>query len=170
MRLAILLAASFLTSTAALAATPEIQRPVGAPQANGVTHLVRGIPEACAWLEGTFTGDAANPYRFMPVRTSPACQARARLVDFAKTRPSEATGWKLNDVVRIPSKDCAGMQAVVEVWRRPSSSKSLSLDAQGRARIYLQDVKADAAKAAPVTLYAANVRVDGAACAAGAAH
>lgn len=154
-----------LATLPVLAATPEILRPVGTPQANGVTHLVRGIPEACAWLQGTFTGDAADPYRFEPVRSSPTCQARARLVDAAKAKPSEATGWKLNDLVRIPSKDCPGLQAVVEVWRRPAASKGLDLDAQGRARIYLQDAKAAAAKAPGVTLYAAKAALEGRACA-----
>lgn len=164
MRSAVLLLALGLSATAAIAATPEIQRPVGAPQPNGVMHLVRGIPEACAWLEGTFTGDAANPYKFEAVRSSPACQARAHLVDAAKAKPSEAAGWKLNDIVRVPSKDCPGLQAVVEIWRRPSTSKGLDLDAQGRARIYLQNAKADAAKAPPVTLYAAKPAIEGKAC------
>lgn len=162
----IVLGACLVAALPALAATPEIQRPVGTPQGNGVTHLVRGIPEACAWLQGTFTGDAGNPYRFEPVRSSPTCQARARLVDAAKAKPSEATGWKLNDVVRIPSKDCAGLQAVVEIWRRPSGAKGLDLDAQGRARIYLKDAKAAAARPPAVAMYAAVPTLEGKACAA----
>ena len=151
-------------ATGALAAAPEIDRPVGTPQANGVMHVLRAIPEACAWLEGTFTGDAKDPYRFAPVRSSPSCQARARLVDPAKAKPSAATGWKLNDVVRVPSKDCPGLMAVVEVWRRPTQSKALDLDAQGRARVYLQDAKADVAKAPSVTLYSAKPALEGKPC------
>jgi hypothetical protein len=163
MRHAVLLGALALTATAALAATPEIKRPVGAPQANGVMHLVRGIPEACAWLEGTFTGEASAPYRFAPVRSSPTCQARARLLDPAKAQPSEAKGWKLNDVVRVPSKDCPGLQAVVEVWRKPSTSSAPDLDAQGRARIYLQDAKKAGAQGSPAA-YTAKVAIEGKPC------
>lgn len=162
MRSAVFLGALALIATTAFAATPEIQRPVGAPQANGVTHLVRGIPEACAWLEGTFTGVAASPYRFAPVRTSPTCQARARLVDPAKAKPSAATGWTLNDVVRVPSKDCPGLQAVVEIWRRPPT-QAPRLDAQGRARIYLEDAKSAGSKGAPGA-YTAKVAIEGKPC------
>ncbi|GAB1597061.1 hypothetical protein [Lysobacter claricitrinus] len=164
MRAAVLSSFLVLATGLAAAATPEIKRPVGAPQANGVTHLARAIPEACAWLEGTFTGDAASPYKFVPVRSSPTCQARARLLNPEKAKPSESTGWKLNDVVRIPSKDCPGLQAVVEIWRLPSDGKSMQLDAQGRARLYLQDAKANAAKAAPTPAYTAKVAIEGKAC------
>src|SRR3546814_14098461 len=55
---------------------------------SGVVHTLRAIPEACARLQGEFTGDAAQPYRFAAVRTSATCQPRARLVDAAKARPS----------------------------------------------------------------------------------
>ncbi|HEY4582433.1 MAG TPA: hypothetical protein VIG88_06150 [Lysobacter sp.] len=164
MRRIAVLALCALASSAALAATPEIKREVGTPQANGVVHLVRGLPEACAWIQGSFTGDPAAPYRLTPARTSPDCQARARLVDAAKVRPSEAKGWKLNDVVRIPSKDCAGLQAVVEIWRKPSSARPIALDAQGRARVYLQDAKANTSKAPAPPAYAAVMRTDGRAC------
>jgi hypothetical protein len=163
MRHAVLLSALALTATTVLAAAPEIQRPVGTPQANGVTHLVRGIPEACAWLQGTFTGNASAPYRFAPVRSSPACQARARLLDPAKAQPSTAKGWKLNDVVRVPSKDCPGLQAVVEIWRKPSTAGAPQLDAQGRARIYLQDAKNAGSKGSP-SAYTAKVAIEGRPC------
>lgn len=164
MRPIAVVAALALTAGTALAATPEIKRDVGAPQANGVVHLVRGLPEACAWIQGSFTGDAAAPYRIAPARTSPNCQARARLVDAAKVQPSEAKGWKLNDVVRIPSKDCAGLQAVVEIWRKPSTAQPIGLDAQGRARVYLQDAKANASKAPAPPAYAARMRTEGKVC------
>ncbi|AXK72633.1 hypothetical protein DWG18_10365 [Lysobacter sp. TY2-98] len=163
MRVAVLASSLALAAGFASAATPEVQRPVGAPQANGVTHLARGIPEACAWLEGTFTGDPALPYKFAPVRSSPTCQARARLLNPEKAKPSEATGWKLNDIVRIPSKDCPGLQAVITVWRLPVDEKSLKLDAQGRARLYLQDAKASAGKA-PMAAYTATVATEGKPC------
>ncbi|TZF90917.1 hypothetical protein [Cognatilysobacter lacus] len=162
MRPAVFLFALALTTTASLAATPEIERAVGTPQANGVTHLVRGIPEACAWLEGTFTGNAASPYRFQPVRSSPSCQARARLLDPSKAQPSEAKGWKLNDLIRVPSKDCPGLQAVVEVWRKPTTASAPQLDAQGRARIYLKDAH-NASQSAPAA-YTAKVALEGKPC------
>ena len=146
------------------AATPEIERPPGAAQANRVTHLVRSIPEACAWLQGTFTGHAANPYRFTPVRSSPKCQSRARFVDFAKAQPTEAKGWKLNDVIRIPSKDCPALQAVVQVWRKAAVGQPIALDAQGRSRIYLKDARQAAKNAPPLAMFAAQVAVEGAAC------
>src|SRR3546814_1290887 len=34
---------------------PEITRPAATPQANGVVHTLRQIPEACARIEGAFT-------------------------------------------------------------------------------------------------------------------
>src|SRR3546814_10812817 len=43
---------------------PEITRPAATPQANGVVHTLRQIPEACARLEGAFTGQAVEPYKF----------------------------------------------------------------------------------------------------------
>jgi hypothetical protein len=162
-RLLPLLLLSALAVTAH-AAKPEIDRPVGTPQGDGVMHTVRAIPEACAWLQGRFTGQRAQPYAFAAVRSSASCQPRARLVDPAKAKPSEASGWKLNDVVRVPSKDCAGLQAVVEVWRKPIASAPPKLDAQGRARLYLQDAKESAGKSAAVTQYAAKVGTEGTPC------
>lgn len=146
------------------AATPEIRRAAGSPQANGVAHTLRSIPEACASLQGRFTGDASSPYAFAPVRTSASCQPRARLVDPAKAKPSEATGWKLNDVIRVPSTQCPGLVAVVEVWRKPVAATPPALDAQGRARLYLDEAKAKAAQAAPVTQFAAKVAMEGRPC------
>lgn len=155
-------------SCAAFAAepAPEIQRPVGTAQAVGAAHTLRTIPEACARLEGVFTGEAAQPYKFAAVRTSPQCQPRARFVDFAKAKPSAAAGWKLNDVIRVPNAGCASQQAVVSVWRLPADNTP-KLDGQGSARIYLQDAKQDAQsgkKLPPVTSYAAEMKVDGKAC------
>ncbi|WP_201510683.1 hypothetical protein, partial [Klebsiella pneumoniae] len=63
MRLSLLMLAALAPAVPALAAkTPELQRAVGAPQAVGAVHTLRQIPEACARLEGAFTGDAAAPY------------------------------------------------------------------------------------------------------------
>lgn len=146
----------------ARAAKPEIERPAGTPQADGVVHTLRAIPEACARLQGRFTGDPKSPYHFAPVRSSASCQPRARFVDPQRAKPSEAGGWKLNDVIRVPSTACPGLQAVVEVWRKPVDARPPALDAQGRARLYLQDAKARApAAAASVGQFTATVAVEG---------
>src|SRR5688572_21868231 len=82
---------------------PEIKRAPITAQAVGAVHSLRQIPEACARMEGAFTGDAAQPYRYGVVRTSPQCQPRARFVDFAKAQPSTAKGWTFNDEIRVPN-------------------------------------------------------------------
>ncbi len=147
------------------AETPELQRPAGAAQAVGTAHTLRQIPEACARLEGVFTGDAAQPYRFAVVRTSEQCQPRARFVDYAKAQPSTAKGWKLNEVIRVPSAACPAQQAVVRVWRMPVEQKP-ELDGQGQSRIYLEEAKKQAAagKIAQVPMFAAQMAVEGKAC------
>ena len=144
---------------------PEIQRPVGTAQAVGAAHTLRTIPEACARLEGMFTAEAAQPYKYAVVRTSPQCQPRARFVDFAKAKPSLAGGWKFNDVIRVPNAACPSQQAVVRVWRLPADNTP-KLDAQGSARVYLQESKETAAagKLPPVTMYAAEMKVEGKGC------
>jgi hypothetical protein len=158
-----------LATSSALAAaepTPEIQRKPGAPQVVGAVHTLRVIPEACARLEGQFTGDAKTPYKFAAVRTSERCQARARLVDAAGAKASAANGWILNDVIRVPSGSCKAQQAVVRVWRKDMANTPPKLDAQGRSRIYLKD-GLDAARAGdikPIPVYAAAMAVEGIAC------
>lgn len=170
---ALLLATALvLTGTLHAATTdpqPEVQRPsaVTPPQAIGAVHTVRQIPEACARIEGAFTGQAAEPYRFALVRTSPQCQPRARMVDFAKAQPSEASGWKFNDLLRIPSAACPSQQAVVRVWRKPVDN-TLAKDGQGQARVYLEEAKQQAAAGklaqAKIPLYTAEMTVEGSAC------
>lgn len=154
-------------ATLAMAAdpVPELQRAAGTPQAVGAAHTLRQIPEACARLEGVFTGDAAQPYRFAAVRSSPNCQPRARFVDFDAARPSEAAGWKLNDVIRVPSAACPSQLAVVRVWRKPVDGKP-PLDGQGQSRIYLEDAKKQAAagQIAQIPMFAAQLQVEGKAC------
>lgn len=161
-----LLLLALLPAFAATAAeTPEIKRPTGSPQANGAVHTLRQIPEACARLEGAFTGEAAQPYRFSAVRTSEQCQPRSRFVDYDKAQPSTAKGWKLNDVIRVPSAACPSQQAVVSVWRLPVDKKP-ELDGQGQSRIYLEDAKKQAAagKTAQVPMFAAKAEVQGKPC------
>lgn len=147
-------------------AKPEIVRPTGTPQAIGAVHTVRTIPEACARLEGVFTGDAAQPYRFATVKSFPNCQPRARFVDFAKAQPTQAKGWKFNDEIRVPSAACPSLLAVVRVWRKPGEVAPPTLDAQGRSRIYLKDATAQAkVQGAPkVPSYAAQMSLEGRVC------
>jgi len=163
--LLILLGAASLPALAA-DPTPEIRRDAAAPQAVGAAHTLRTIPEACARIEGLFTGDAAQPYKFAVVRTSANCQPRARFVDAAKAQPSEATGWKFNDLIRVPSVACPSQQAVVRVWRKPADVAPPKLDAQGRSRIYLEESKqaAEAKKIPAVPMFAAAMSVEGEAC------
>lgn len=162
----LLLAAALLPLAASAAdPKPEIQRPAAVPQANGVAHTLRQIPEACARIEGMFTGDAAQPYKFAVVRTSPNCQPRARFVDAAKAKPSLEAGWKFNDLIRVPSAACPQQQAVVRIWRKPVD-QTQQPDGQGQTRIYLQESKqaAAAGKLAPVPMYAAEMGVVGKSC------
>lgn len=152
---------------AALAAeAPEVHRDPFPPQKTGAVHTLRIIPETCAYLQGSFTADPAKPYRFGAARTSPRCQARARLVDPAKAMPSAGRGWILNDVLRVPNADCPGQQAVVRVWRKPADAAPLRPDAQGRPRIYLDDAKrrAEAGQLDALPQYAAVLTVEGAPC------
>ena len=137
------------------------------PQAQGTTHAVRIIPEACARLEGSFSGDAGAPYRLKALRSAPNCQPRARFVADANTAsPSLQQGWILNDRIRIPNAACSGQVAVVSVWRKPVSAQPPKLDAQGRSRIYLEAARQQAGqhKLAQVPAYAAVVDMQGAAC------
>lgn len=163
-----LLAAGFVVASSPVLAAdpaPEIKRPLGTAQAVGAAHTLRTIPEACARLEGMFTADAAQPYKYAVVRTSPQCQPRARFVDFAKATPSLKGGWKFNDVIRVPKAGCPSQQAVVRVWRLPADNTP-NLDGQGSARVYLQESKETAAagKLPPVTMFAAEMKVEGKAC------
>lgn len=151
---------------AAAEPAPEIQRKPGAPQAVGVAHTLRTIPEACARLEGQFTGIAATPYKFAAVRSGARCQARARLVDAAGAKASVANGWVLNDVIRVPNAGCASQQAVVRVWRKDAKAVPPKLDAQGRSRIYLKD-GLDSARGGdlgPIPMYAAAMTLEGKRC------
>lgn len=160
----VLLALLPLTALAALP-TPEIERPAAAAQAVGAVHTVRQIPEACTRIEGRFTGTAAQPYDMQLVRTSPQCQARAVFLDAGKVTPSEAAGWKLNEVVRVPSAACSTQQALIEVWRKPAGQR-VALDGQGQNRVYLEDAKAQAAagRLAALPAYSARLSMEGAAC------
>ena len=109
----------------------------------------------------------AEPACAIAMRTSPQCQPRARYVDFNKAKPSAAAGWKLNDLIRVPNAACPSQVAVVRVWRKPAAALTPTLDAQGRARIYLDEAKqaAEAGAALPkVELYAAQMAMEGSAC------
>lgn len=161
-----LLALAVLPWSLAAAPQPEIQRPAAvAAQAVGMAHTVRGIPEACARIEGRFNGQADAPYDMRLVRSDAQCRPRATLLDFAEAAPDEAKGWKLNDRIRIPAAECPGQQAVVEVWRRPVE-QPLERDGQGQVRVYLNDMRqqAEAGRLAELPAYAVQLRMEGKAC------
>jgi hypothetical protein len=164
----ILLCAGLLAAATASAADPkpEIQRAASTPQAIGAVHTLRTIPEACARLEGRFTGDKAKPYAFAAVPTSARCQPRARLVDAVNAKASVANGWILNDVIRVTSAGCVSQQAVVRVWRQASKGAPPKLDAQGRSRIYLKEglERAREGQLAATPVFAASMAVEGLAC------
>lgn len=163
-----LLCVGLLATAVASAADPkpEIQREPAPPQSVGVTHTLRTIPEACARLEGRFSGDKAKPYAFAAVPTSSRCQPRARLVDAARVKASVANGWLLNDLIRVPSARCPTQQAVVRVWRQEGKAAPPKLDAQGRSRIYLKDglEAARQGQLASVPVFAAAMTLEGQAC------
>ncbi len=160
------LCAGLLASTVAIAGdgAAEIQRPAAAPQAVGVVHTLRTIPEACARLEGRFTGDAAAPYALATVRSAARCQPRAALRQQAPK--VDAAGWVLNDLIRVPSAACPSQQAVVRVWRKPAGSAAPKMDAQGKARVYLKDGldAAAAGQLAAIPQYAVAMAVEGKDC------
>lgn len=165
------LAIALLVSSFAAAATPsmpkpEIVRDAVPAQPQGQPHTLRTIPEACTRLEGMFTGEPVRPYRFEVVRTRPNCQPRARFVDAAKASPSPQDGWRLNDLIRVPNAACPGQRAVVQVWRKPANVAPPKLDAQGRARLYLDESKQAAAsnRAHVAPMYAASMAVEGTGC------
>ncbi|ODU36839.1 MAG: hypothetical protein ABS98_17665 [Lysobacteraceae bacterium SCN 69-48] len=120
------LCAGLLAVSTALAGdrAPEIQRAPATPQAVGVVHTLRTIPEACTRLEGRFTGNAGAPYALAAVRTGARCQPRSALRQDAPA--AGAAGWVLNDLIRVPSA-------------RPASAAVPRMDAQGKARVYLKE-------------------------------
>jgi hypothetical protein len=160
------LCAGLLVVSAAAAGdhAPEIQRPPASPQAVGVAHTLRTIPEACARLEGRFTGDAAEPYALVAVRTGTRCQPRAALRRQAPA--GDAEGWLLNDLIRVPSAACPSRQAVVRVWRKPVGGAAPTMDAQGKARVYLKDGLDAAAngKLGAIPQYAVAMAMEGRDC------
>ncbi len=164
----ILLCVALMVAATANAADPkpEVQRQAAPPQADGVAHTLRTIPEACARLEGRFTGDKPKPYAFAAVPTSSRCQPRARLVDALSAKASVANGWILNDMIRVISTSCPSQQAVVRVWRQARTAAPPKLDAQGRSRIYLKEglQAARQGQLAAIPVYAAAMNLEGLAC------
>ena len=68
-------------------------------------------------------------------------------------------------MIRVPSATCPAQQAVVRVWRLPVDNRQ-ALDGQGQSRIYLEEAKKQAAagKIPQVTMFAAQLQVEGKAC------
>lgn len=145
------LALLLLFPVLAAAQRPEIVRPPAPPQAVGVAHTVRVIPEACRRLQGQFTGDAARPYALEAVETNPRCMRRAEFAMPGELpAPSAATGWTLSDRIRIPRSECPSQSAVIEVWRqqRPVPERRRITVAEGEA-------------SRPLLSYAVDLRIEG---------
>jgi hypothetical protein len=136
---------------------PEIQRPDATPQAVGVLHTLRTIPEACVRLEGVFTGDAAAPYRFGAVARE-RCAQRAVYVaaENLKEPAGAASGWILNDRIRVPRADAPACIATIAIWRKPGDAAPPALDAQGRSRLYLDKPQ----KPAVAPMFTAALAID----------
>ncbi len=148
LRMHMVLVAGVLAGGAVCAAEPrpEIARGPYPPQALGVRHTVRTLPEACVRIDGQYANDPRAPYVITMVRTRERCQPRAGVLDTVAAKPSAAAGWILNDVIRVPSAACPGQRAVLRVWRKDFQAAPPQRDAQGRARIYLKE-SLDAARA-----------------------
>lgn len=160
-----LLVACLPAAFAATPFTPEVRRDGPFPaQATGALHTLRIIPETCHYLRGRFTDDTQMPYQVDAVARGGSCQARARIAR-AATRPTGA-GWLLNDVLQVPHAGCPGQQATVSIWRRSGGNAPPAHDAQGRARLYLQDEKQRAQRGALAQLgeYVYVVASEGPAC------
>lgn len=163
--LPLLALAALPVASAATPAAPEVRRDGPLPaQATGAVHTLRIIPETCHYLRGRFTGDAQMPYRVEAVARGGACQARSRLRQ-AETAPTDA-GWVLNDVLQVPHAACPGFTATVRIWRRSGGNAPPARDAQGRARLYLQDEKQRAERGALAKLgeYVYVLASEGSAC------
>ena len=167
--LACLLVAGASAQSAVAATTepvPEIQRAAFPAQADGALTTLRIIPEACMRLEGRYTGDRGKPFSISAEPSSARCQPHARLVDGAGLRPSAQQGWRLNDVIRVPSARCPGQLAQIQVWRESRDSAVPTRDAQGRVRVYLHDAMSSAARAQaqPLPRYVARLAMQGPDC------
>lgn len=153
-------------ASAATPAAPEVRRDAPLPaQATGAAHTLRIIPETCHFLRGVFTGEPQTPYRVDAVARGGACQPRAR-IGRAEAAPGGA-GWVLNDVLQVPHASCPSFTATVRIWRRSGGNAPPAQDAQGRARLYLQDEKQRAQRGALAQLgeYVYVVAGEGVACA-----
>lgn len=138
-----LLMISTLLLAPALAAPPDTgrQRPPSRPQADGVWHTLRQIPEACARLQGRFTGQPERPYQLQAVASSTHCRRRAVLLALQQGGEDPGQGWMLDERIMVPSAACPGLAVELRLWRRQPADTSRPRDAQGRERIYLQQAR-----------------------------
>lgn len=134
-----LLLLSFLPAAVLAGVPAEL---AGTPQADGVSHTLRQIPEACVRVEGRFTGQAGTPYAVAVVPLGGTCQPRARFAGAAATGP-EGAGWRVQQRITVPSARCPALAATVVVWER-DGDPAPARDGQGRARIYLEEARRQA--------------------------
>lgn len=127
-----------LAAGAATAATPEITRGPARPQAVGVPHTLRNVPEACVRLEGLFRAAPAAPYA-VSLHANPGCTPRARFDANVGMAAPGGEGWILNDVLRVPRADRPECVASVSLWRHPGALAPIEQDGQRRVRMYLDE-------------------------------
>lgn len=114
----------------------------GTPQPVGEVHLLRQVPEACLRVLGRFTDVPAAPYQMEAERLWDGCQPRWRVLREPAGGFSDKSGWHLEQVIRVPRRDCPQMVARFELWKRGSISASGPRDGQGQQRIYLEQARA----------------------------
>lgn len=131
-----------LLFAAALAAAPEITRPVAPPQAIGAAHALRNVPEACTRIEGVFTAEGYSPSLVPRV----GCRPRAPFEPGIGAQPPSGEGWILNDLLRVPRADRPACIATISVWRHPGALAPMQADGQQRVRLYLDAARAPAAQ------------------------
>lgn len=117
--------------------TPTSQAPTteAHPQALGLRHTIRQIPEACVRLEGVFTDSKTTPYNVDVVPISNRCQPRAQFVPYS-ARSCKSGQWKTQSQIHIPRADCSLCSATITVFTCPNSPPHWQ-DGRGNIRIYL---------------------------------
>lgn len=144
---------SLLVALSAAAAAPQArpQRSPASPQADGVAHTLRQIPEACVRLQGAFTGRAEQPYALQAVPTHERCPRRAVFAGIGDA-PAASEGWQLDEQIVVPSSACPGMAMQLSMWHRQGQVQAAGRDGQGQVRVYLDQLQQGQTARAPSAL------------------
>ena len=152
---------SLLLSWPAMA-TGLAARPAASPQADGVAHTLRQIPEACIRLQGMFSGRADHPYALQAVPTQERCPRRAVFAGIADA-PQADEGWQLDEQIVVPSAACPALRMTLSLWRHPGQVRKAERDGQGQVRVYVEQARqaADGAEQATLPQWRASWQVQG---------